>query len=222
MLKQIILSGTLVISGAINISYALATEKLARPAERIEPAQNDTLERSGISTGLINRPPSDVASRDARRPSQALMKEIVDWLSSHFDLPAIHEYPRIEFASAAHLTMIRQKEISPWNPRKNGIEEPVVAVAQSHDIVALYEGSVKTIFLVDDWAGATPADISVLVHEMVHHLQNVGRLVYECSPAREKLAYQAQDLWLKRFGQDLESTFGVDKLTILVRSACSL
>jgi hypothetical protein len=55
---------------------------------------------------------------------------------------------------------------------------------------------------------------------MVHHLQNIGGLHYECPQAREKLAYRSQDEWLKQFGQDLQGIFEVDKLTILVRSSC--
>jgi hypothetical protein len=168
-----------------------------------------------------NRLPAELTI-DARRPSRALMKEIIGWLSSNFDLPAIYDYPRIEFASAARLTFIRYKELAAENARETSIEHPVAAVEQSQDIVALYEDSAKTIFLADDWSGASAAGVSVLVHEMVHHLQNLGRLVYACPPAREKLAYQAQELWLNRFGLDLENSFGVDRLTILVRSACSL
>jgi hypothetical protein len=220
MIKQIILSGTLIISGTINISSAPATEKPAGSAERIAPTENDTVETSRVSMAIVNRLPAEHTSIDARRPSQALMKEIIGWLSSNFDLPAIYDYPRIEFASAARLTFIRYNERAAGNARENSIELPVAVVEQSRDIVALYEDSAKTIILADDWSGATPADISVLVHEMVHHLQNLGRLVYECPPAREKLAYGAQELWLNRFGLDLENTFGVDRFTILVRSAC--
>jgi hypothetical protein len=58
------------------------------------------------------------------------------------------------------------------------------------------------------------------VHEMVHHLQNVGGLKYPCPDAREKPAYLAQDRWLRRFGLDLETAFGIDLFTVLVRSAC--
>jgi uncharacterized protein DUF6647 len=78
----------------------------------------------------------------------------------------------------------------------------------------------KTIFLPATWAGTTPAELSILVHEMVHHLQNVAKLKYDCPAAREKLAYQAQDRWLKRFGQDLEKEFEIDMLMLLVTSAC--
>src|SRR5258707_15291269 len=42
------------------------------------------------------------------------------------------------------------------------------------------------------------------VHGMVHHLQNLANLKFECPMAREKLAYLAQDKWLGRFGTSLE------------------
>ena len=222
MLKQIILSGTLIIVSTINISSALAAEKPAGLTEQTAPAENYTVETPRVSMAAVSRLPAELTPIDARRPSRALMKEIIGWLSSNFDLPAIYDYPRIEFASAARLTFIRYKELAAGNARETSIEHPVAAVERSQDIVALYEDSAKTIFLADDWSGATAAGISVLVHEMVHHLQNLGRLAYECPPAREKLAYRAQELWLNRFGLDLENSFGVDRFTILARSACSL
>jgi hypothetical protein len=58
------------------------------------------------------------------------------------------------------------------------------------------------------------------VHEMVHHLQNVGQLKYDCPAAREKPAYLAQNRWLRQFGLDLENEFQIDMFTIVAMSAC--
>jgi hypothetical protein len=55
---------------------------------------------------------------------------------------------------------------------------------------------------------------------MVHHLQNLGQLKYDCPAAREKLAYQAQDEWLKLYESNLEKEFEIDKVTVLVISGC--
>jgi hypothetical protein len=74
--------------------------------------------------------------------------------------------------------------------------------------------------LQQDWTGETPAEISVLVHEMVHHAQNLGGLEYECPAAREKLAFAVQAQWLSLFGQSLESEFSIDPMTLLVRTSC--
>jgi hypothetical protein len=88
------------------------------------------------------------------------------------------------------------------------------------DILALYDDAKRTIFLPDDWTGATDAGLSVLVHELVHHLQNVAGLKYNCAGDREKLAYQAQSAWLRQSGKSLESEFALDGLSLIVHSNC--
>ena len=55
---------------------------------------------------------------------------------------------------------------------------------------------------------------------MVHHLQNVGGLKYECPQAREKPAYRAQSQWLGLFGRNLADEFEIDRMTLLVRTSC--
>jgi hypothetical protein len=83
-----------------------------------------------------------------------------------------------------------------------------------------YEHTTRTIHLRTGWTGATPAELSVLVHEMVHHLQNLGGLVYECPHARERPAFIAQPCWLELFGRTLESEFSIDPMTLLLRTTC--
>jgi Domain of unknown function (DUF6647) len=158
---------------------------------------------------------------DAIRPRQTLLTEIVNWLSANFDLPAIQDHPNVQFVSPAKLASMRYQDegVLADRTRETGAYEPVEA-AHHREAVALYEGATRTIFLSNIWTGTTAADQSVLVHEMVHHLQNLGKLKFECPMAREKLAYMAQDRWLKRFGKDLETEFEVDMFTILVSSAC--
>jgi hypothetical protein len=134
-----------------------------------------------------------------------LLTVIMTWLSSNFDLPATHEQPDVRFVTQQQMAEIR---LSP------------LATSPGHELVAIYEDRSKTIFLSDRWAGDMPADLSVLVHETVHHLQNVGKLKYFCPEAREALAYEAQDRWLGMFGQSLQTTFELDPLTLKVKTAC--
>ena len=65
-----------------------------------------------------------------------------------------------------------------------------------------------------------PLELSVLVHEMVHHLQNFSGLRYACPQEREELAYSAQAKWLDQFGLNLIDAFELDTLTVLVRTKC--
>lgn len=134
---------------------------------------------------------------------EALLTAIVLWLSINFPLPANLNHPGIKFVSAAE--MIAQR---------TGVSASEIR----SDILALYSNESKTIYLMDGWTGKTPAELSILVHEMVHHLQNVGQLKFACSEEREELTYKAQDDWLHLFGRDLERDFQMDPFSILVKS----
>jgi hypothetical protein len=88
------------------------------------------------------------------------------------------------------------------------------------EVVAVYDDKTRTIYLPESWTGETIAEQSVLVHEMVHHLQNLAGQKFACAGEREKPAYFAQDQFLKLHGLDLEKEFDVDMFTIIAISAC--
>jgi hypothetical protein len=145
-------------------------------------------------------------------PMEALLTAIVVWLSANFALPANLNHPSIKFESAAEM-------IAPLN--KNKMQRTDVSTSEiSSDIVSSYNNETKTIFLLNGWEGNTPDELSILVHEMVHHLQNVGQLKFACPEEREELAYKAQESWLRLFGRNLEHDFQMDAFTILVKSKC--
>jgi hypothetical protein len=96
----------------------------------------------------------------------------------------------------------------------------LVPTGFGQDVEAIYDDVSRTVYLAENWTGATPAEVSVLVHELVHHLQNVGGLKYDCVEAREKPAYRAQSRWLELFGKSLIEEFGLDPMTVLVRTNC--
>jgi len=212
MLKQIALRtafAAFTIMGASAVRSAEAQQLIA-PARPVELAATS---HAAIERGTAFR-------QDAGRPSQALLSEIVTWLSTNDDLPAIHDHPRIEFASQRKLAAMRYKNMLPEQWHEDSERDPAMQAVPAHNVVAIYNDRVRTIFLPDAWTGATPAELSVLVHEMVHHLQNLAGLTYECPAAREKPAYLAQDQWLKLHGLDLETEFEIDRFTLMVSSAC--
>ncbi|MBR0830718.1 hypothetical protein JQ596_34945 [Bradyrhizobium manausense] len=170
-----------------------------------------------LEASFSARPISLAQESDARRRAADLLDEIVAWLSQNFDLPAIKEHPAIELASNMRLAMMRATDGVPsQNPAGNNLLNGL----SQRQVVALYDNKSKTILLSEDWTGTSPADQSVLVHEMVHHLQNVAGLKFECPRAREKMAYLAQAKWLERFDLSLEHEFDVDMFTVVISSAC--
>jgi hypothetical protein len=101
-------------------------------------------------------------------------------------------------------------------------EEQTSGVLNRRQAVAVYDDLNETIFLPENWKGDTPAEVSVLVHEMVHHLQNEAGTTYECPAEREKLAYEVQDSWLRPFGRSLEGEFEINGLALLVSTSCAM
>ena len=147
----------------------------------------------------------------------ALLTAIALWLSANFNLPPLSEQPKIELVSQARITAIRYQA---FNVEARHDIAAMPPVFDPRETVAIYDDANRTIFLPLTWTGGTAADLSVLVHEMVHHLQNIGGIRYECPAAREQLAYLAQDKWLGLFGQDLEHAFEIDKFTLKVSTYC--
>ncbi len=188
---------------AVIASLTLAVSSKAHCRDRLEPS-------------APIEPPSVPLRADATRAAEGLLDEIVTWLSSNFDLPAIKERPAIEFAPKMKLVTMRAGDGAP----SQGFTENDELDEGQRQVVAFYNHKSKTILLADDWIGTSPADQSILVHEMVHHLQNLGKLEFDCPRANEKLAYLAQDKWLGRFGLSLEKEFDVDMFTVLISSAC--
>jgi hypothetical protein len=99
-------------------------------------------------------------------------------------------------------------------------EHPRIEFAALSKVEAFYDDATRTIHLPKGWSGRSPAELSVLVHEMVHHVQNVAGLTYACPGEREKIAYAAQRQWLELFGGDLMKEFRLDPMTLLIRTNC--
>ena len=139
---------------------------------------------------------------------QTLSTLILAWLSFNFSLPAVSEQPRIEFVSAKAMQTLREERAA--SPR----------LERGARVEAFYDDPTRTIYLAKGWSGKSPAEVSVLVHEMVHHVQNVAGLTYACAEEREKLAFAAQRQWLALFGRSLAKEFKLDPMTLLVRTSC--
>ncbi len=137
----------------------------------------------------------------------ALLTAVVTWLSINFGLTAIYDHPQVELQPQMQITKLRY-----------GADH----MADGRAVVAVYDDKAASILLSRDWTGRTPAELSILVHEMVHHLQNKAGLTYPCPAARETLAYAAQAKWLSQFGSDLWRDFEIDPFTLKVMTRCMI
>lgn len=147
---------------------------------------------------------------------QTLLTTIVTWLSLNFALPGVHDQPRIEFVSPEQM----RASLHQAGERGHSASLRVGMPDRAPEVEAFYDDATRTIYLPAGWTGETPAEVSVLVHETVHHIQNVAGLRYACPEEREKAAYTAQSAWLALSDRTLADTFGLDPMTVLVRTNC--
>jgi hypothetical protein len=152
---------------------------------------------------------------------EALLTAIVVWISANFDLPATFAHPQVTKVPAMEVTYMRYRAFTAARRKEvSALLDSSGPPEQRREVVAVYNDDTKTIFLPETWSGTSPGDLSVLVHEMVHHLQGEARLKYACPAERETLAYAVQEKWLGLFGKSLASEFAIDPLTLKLSTAC--
>ena len=137
---------------------------------------------------------------------EQLIGVIVVWLSLSFALPLAHDHPQIRHVSPQRLVSIYYG--------------PEFGKGDDANVMGAYDPLTRTILLRDDWNSRNPADVSVLVHEMVHYLQAHSHQSFDCPGEREALAYAAQQRWLEFHGNDLHGAFGIDAMTLKLRTTC--
>jgi hypothetical protein len=140
------------------------------------------------------------------RPTHSSLVTIAKWVSANADLPMMTNLPGVKLVSLQELTRLREKGLMSFH----------AGVAPA----AVYDDTTRTIYLPESWSGKSPADESVLVHEMVHHMQNEAGLKYACDDARAEPAYVAQDKWLQTHGLTLKQEFQVDMLVLEALATC--
>ncbi|HUG60615.1 MAG TPA: DUF6647 family protein [Methylomirabilota bacterium] len=140
----------------------------------------------------------------------ALVIAISAWLASEFGTTVAERMPTVAFSSPDDLIALRYGSLA-----------MDLSPDRKPDVLALYDDRRRVVHLSSAWTGRTPADLSILVHELVHHAQAAADERFACPEEREKAAFEAQQRWLTLFGADLETAFGLDPFTILVRTTCA-
>lgn len=106
---------------------------------------------------------------------------------------------------------------------------PDVVVMSSHElnkkygspVHALYAHHEAKIYLSSHIDLSTIQGASVLLHELVHHYQNVSGAMdgYNCARESERLAYETQRVYLER--NQVELMPELNHFNIVMRSLCS-
>jgi hypothetical protein len=168
-----------------------------------------------LAAALVLGPPASRAGEGGSGaaleavPLDALVAAIGAWVAAELDLEAAAPPPEIRRDAPERLAALRGWEVG--NPGRPG----------HAGVLALYDAAAGRIHLRSDWTGGSVAEVSVLVHEMVHHAQAVAGRRYACAGAAEAEAYALQARWLAHFREDL-GALGVDPLFVRLLGACGL
>ena len=129
-----------------------------------------------------------------------LINHLDDWLDSNTDLP-----PR---ADPAEIRFVDKYSAAALSASKHS--------ADVDNLRGLYDSDSQTIWLVYPWNPLDPYNVSVLLHEQVHHRQAEAGHWY-CPGAQELPAYRIQQEWLAQFG--LEPN--VSWIAVVLEAGCT-
>lgn len=128
-----------------------------------------------------------------------LIEELDLWLDQHSGLPRKPASAQIRWIDArAPAAVLRAR--------------PAVSLGKSR---GFYDPDNRTIWLVRPWSRGNPRDVSVLLHELMHHRQHGAH--WYCPGAQEHSAYRLQEAWLAERGLKLR----VNWIAVVLESGCA-
>ena len=135
------------------------------------------------------------------------MKEILTalmiWLGANTAFDTNHDIPKVLFLTQTQMEELYYPEDQEKMPNK---------------LHGLYDRESDTIILSETWDRRDPWDLAVLLHEMVHYLQDMNKVEFECTAQMERDAWPIQQKYLK---QQHDFTWEYDGLWYMVVSTCS-
>ena len=170
-------------------------------AENTPPAKSDTLHNEYAEQH--NKYAEQEIAPSAKISSETV-RSYLDWIIQQTGWPAAG-VPPIRVTSFAHL-----RELSGLSSDAEWIRP-----------AAFYSKSEHLIYLADRWNKDDLVDQSILVHELVHHLQIEDHVQLACWGRYEAQAYELQIQWLRTQGvKDPHNLLHASKTSIETLAEC--
>ena len=149
------------------------------------------------------------------------MKEVITalmlWISTQTGWP-IPDHPNITYIENGKEFFLLSNDCDQKPDQKVCIDYD-----DDSNILALYNHITKTIYLHKDFWLASIKDQSILLHELVHHMQysmDYKKYKMMCRGDIEKESYDLQELWLQMRDTNLEETIQLGPLFRHVLTQC--
>ena len=151
-----------------------------------------------------------------------LIVALIAWIVARTELVAPNP-PRIVFVPKHQINElyrgVTNGEREPQTIFSNfrGARNPSDAVG----VQALYVRADATIYLQQNWRPVGLRNQSILLHELVHHVQRFNHVKGPCPASLERRAYDLQAAWLREQGvADPYELMGPDQFTVAILTAC--
>lgn len=143
-----------------------------------------------------------------------LIAALMIWINAYTGLPVPAEQPLVLFVDQCEIRQIYA-----------GSGAVDCEDMESMRAAALYMPERKTVYLPDTWQAGDLGDVSMLLHELVHHMQaESGQKMKDtgCTGGLvERPAYDAQEGFLRGAGlDDPYKAMGINKLLLFLITQC--
>jgi hypothetical protein len=155
-----------------------------------------------LCASFVPMPASGASRLNSAEPQTLpeLVAQLESWLDIHAAQPMRSERPTIRFIDVDLAVQLAGKHSLALEVAPRG----------------LYDAETQTISLVLPWSVENPHDVSVLLHELVHHRQATAGHWY-CPGAMELPAYRLQQAWLNEL--NLEAS--INWVAVVLESGCA-
>ena len=151
-----------------------------------------------------------------------LVATLLAWIVAQTGLAAPNP-PRIVFVPKYQLSEL-YRGVSNGEREPQAIFSNIKGARNPNDpagVQAFYVRDDATIYLQTDWRPVGLRNQSILLHELVHHVQRFNRVNPSCPGSLEKRAYDLQAEWLReRSVRNPSELIGSDQLTVAILTAC--
>lgn len=121
------------------------------------------------------------------------------WLDVNSPYPRRSDAPSIQFLKRTDISCLPDNRLRP-----------------AANYRGFYDIDRAMIFIVEPWSLSNPRDVSVLLHELVHHRQQIAKHWY-CPGAQELPAYRLQEKWLAERGIEAP----INWIAVVLESGCT-
>jgi hypothetical protein len=141
-----------------------------------------------------------------------LMVALMVWASAQTGLPVPDELPTVKYADRCEIERIY------YNDGARDCSKSVLRIQ------AIYLHDRDTIYLPDTFDVNKLFDVSVVLHELVHYMQDKAGMEMPGTCHQEKIerpAYDAQIAWLNATGKTAYDVMGINGLSYYILTTCA-